>query len=396
MSALQGWRRAPLWFTIGLVGVACRQPPVGPSQSRDSAGVRIVENDRASGPVLAFDSLPVVDIGPGSAGEFFSPISAVRLSDGRIVAAGWATTELKVFDRHGRLLATVGRKGGGPGEFEALGWVYRGPGDSLVTFEPGTQRLQRWSPAPRFSALGLLVSPGGRPTASLRSVLADGSLLVSTRLAESSKSGALTARGWITLFRARTASEPWDSLFSFLSGLTIRHPANPNWSIGQPLLAPIPSYHQSSGGIVYAAGDRFEVHLLDMTGRLRMIVRRKAEPRAVSSREFEQLVESRKPNVQHLARLLEVSTSRVRPAVAAVWLSQDGRTWAEFGEPGIGERRMASVFDSTGRWESDVPLPIGAQVLQIDRDGLLASMKDADGFYHLQFYPLRVKRAGYD
>ena len=72
-----------------------------------------------------------------------------------------------------------------------------------------------------------------------------------------------------------------------------------------------------------------------------------------------------------------------------MWLAGDGRIWATFGEPAIGEPVQASVFDSLGRWESDVALPVGIQINQIDSDGLLGTFKDEDGFRHLRFYRFR-------
>lgn len=75
-----------------------------------------------------------------------------------------------------------------------------------------------------------------------------------------------------------------------------------------------------------------------------------------------------------------------------MWLAGDGRLWATFGEPAIGEPVHASVFDSLGRWESDVALPDGVQINQIDTDGLLGTFEDEDGFRHLRFYRFRPPR----
>lgn len=66
------------------MGCAEMAPPL--SRARDSAGIRIVDNDGPAGPALVLDSAPAFDIGPagGPGAEFISsPVSAVRLSDGR-------------------------------------------------------------------------------------------------------------------------------------------------------------------------------------------------------------------------------------------------------------------------------------------------------------------------
>lgn len=65
-----------------------RENTVPLSRARDSAGIRIVDSDGPAG-------------GPGA--EFTSrSVPAVRLRDGRIVAAGWAMADVRVFDSAGR------------------------------------------------------------------------------------------------------------------------------------------------------------------------------------------------------------------------------------------------------------------------------------------------------
>ena len=161
------------------------------------------------------------------------------------------------------------------------------------------------------------------------------------------------------------------------------------------MFSPAPTFHQRDGRIAFTQGDRFEIELRAPDGRPRMIVRRATASRLVSAAEFERAVDSwvspLPPDLrrQLLPRLREASTSRVRPPISGVWLAGDGRIWATFGEPAIGEPVQASVFDSLGRWESDVTLPDGIQINQIDSDGLLGTFKDEDGFRHLRFYRFR-------
>ncbi len=165
------------------LGTGCAEVTHPLSRARDSAGIRIVDNDGPAGPTLVLDSAPAFDIGPagGPGAEFISsPVSAVRLRDGRIIAAGWAMSDVRVFDATGRWVRTVGRQGAGPGEFEALGFVYRGPDDSVITFEPGTQRLQHWTPAIEFRRLATLISASDRSTPWVWGAFPDGSLLLST------------------------------------------------------------------------------------------------------------------------------------------------------------------------------------------------------------------------
>lgn len=379
------------------LATGCGTAPVANHVVRDSAGVRIVENRSSSGVALRLDSLPSLEIGPGGGptSEFISPISAVRRADGWIVAAGWAMTELQVFDAAGRWRRTVGRRGSGPGEFEALGFVFQAAGGDLVTFEPGAQRVQRWSSSADFQSLAVLTSPGGRPTAAVTGVFEDHSLLLSLRAPDEAAGTPVTSRQRIALFRAQVPEGQWDSLFSYLGRPAIRHPQNPAWSAGAPLFTPGPSLAQRGRRLAFTPGDRFEVQIWNERGELEQVIRRPAEPRAITPAEFERalqaVVESFPEDLREplRERYRRASTSRMRPPVAGVWLTEAGRVWAATGDSALGERPRASVFDSLGHWEADIELPHGFRISQVGEDGVLGTARDADGFYRLRFYRLR-------
>ena len=363
---------------------------------RDSAGIRIVENIAPVGPLPWLDSIPSFIIEPGQPGapEFYSPISAVRLSDGRIVAAGWAMTDMHLFDAEGRWQQTIGRRGSGPGEFEGLGWVYRMAGDTLLTFEPGAQRLQRWRPDGTHLSLALLVSPPGRSSATLRRPFADGALLLVVPTPAPDESTDLTFRDQVTLFRTADAGAPWDSILTYLGAPSLRSVENPQWSWGRPLFTPAPSADIHEDGIAFSPGDRFEVRFFDLEGRLRTIARRQVPPRPVSAAELNEAVaqwgQSMSPERRERMRprVRQTATYRTHPPIGVIRSLTDGRLWVESGGTKLGERIRASIFHRDGRWQGDVVLPTGFQMLQVDGDGVLGFRSGEDGFYRLEFYRL--------
>lgn len=359
----------------------------------DSAGVQIAENRRPVSLSIALAQEPEFDIGPREDGpEFISPISAVRLADGRIAAVGWAMTEMHLFDAEGNWLRTMGRRGAGPGEFEALGFVFRGPGDTLLTFEPGANRIQRWTPDGNFLSLRVFLSAGGRPRASLRGVFGDGSLLVSAARPEPGAGDEHTLRDRLTLFRSSSDGAEWDSLVSFPGPPLLRHPDNPLWNWGSLLFAPVPSTDQEGDLIAMTPGDRFEVVLRDRAGAVTRSVRRADVPRAISSAEYDAALATwgegppEELGARLLAAMRRTQPYRVRPAISRVQLTTDGGLWAEHGDPRLGEPVRASLFDGEGRWLGDVTLPEGARVHQVDAGGVLLSVRDAEGFHHLRFH----------
>jgi 6-bladed beta-propeller len=90
---------------------------------------------------------PLVDIGGDGGPEELSGVTgAVSLSDGRIVIGNGATNEIRVFSDDGNYLETIGRRGGGPGEFYSLLWVGVAPGDTILAYDIRSQRLSWFAP----------------------------------------------------------------------------------------------------------------------------------------------------------------------------------------------------------------------------------------------------------
>ncbi|MGK7310959.1 MAG: 6-bladed beta-propeller [Candidatus Longimicrobiales bacterium M2_2A_002] len=86
-------------------------------------------------------------------------VSAVRLDDGSIAVADADWREVRIFDEDGSFRRAMGGQGGGPGEFRALSWMRRLPGDTLVLYDPFLDRVTR------FSAEGELLAEGVLPLA---------------------------------------------------------------------------------------------------------------------------------------------------------------------------------------------------------------------------------------
>lgn len=75
-----------------------------------------------------------------------------RLRDGSWVLSHINNaSSLTVYDSTGRFVRTVGRKGGGPGEYGFIGVILRGPGDSVHVFDQDNLRWSILAPDLRFS-----------------------------------------------------------------------------------------------------------------------------------------------------------------------------------------------------------------------------------------------------
>ena len=93
--------------------------------------------------VVRFDD-PAADIDAG-----ISNLSSIeRDSQGRwwVVTGAARRTSVLVFDKQGKLIKKVGRKGAGPGEFEHVSSAVIGTGDSVRAFDNGQMRVSVISP----------------------------------------------------------------------------------------------------------------------------------------------------------------------------------------------------------------------------------------------------------
>jgi hypothetical protein len=96
---------------------------------------------RNTGAALALRVDSIATIGAPEGPASFGAISAVIADDdGSIYVADSKSAEIRVFDTRGQWVRTIGRRGGGPSEFDLLysiAWV----GDTLAVLDPGNGRV---------------------------------------------------------------------------------------------------------------------------------------------------------------------------------------------------------------------------------------------------------------
>ena len=159
------------FLTIGLV-VACTKAPTAPVATRsDSAGVEIVMNPGAdrplTWPVTAVDTLfdPAVDT--LLQGEARS-VSVSADAQGRLVLTDGGYADRRVLRREvDGSIHQIGRRGGGPGEYEMVGGVSVAPSGEVAVVDYSKQGYVRFDGADRplplvkWSQFGSGFSRGG-------------------------------------------------------------------------------------------------------------------------------------------------------------------------------------------------------------------------------------------
>lgn len=121
---------------------------VAPASASPQASPRISKFVPAS-TVRSLERQPVV-VRFGEELEFDWIVDVVPVRNGGLVVANSGTASLHFFDRAGRVLRSVGRRGSGPGEYQDIGGVTSLPGDSLIVWDGMLRRATVLSPAGEF------------------------------------------------------------------------------------------------------------------------------------------------------------------------------------------------------------------------------------------------------
>ena len=422
-------RRVPIAVCLSLC-MACgereRPWPETASASRDSAGVRIVENARpqwgeAEGWSIDEDPIFILHGSDGSPeNRLLDPTSIDVDPRGRIIVGDGNQAGLHavlVYDSSGRFLFQAGRRGEGPGEFGQLWWASAYRGDSIVAFDMSGDGLSIFGPDGTFVReirMPPIQGPANAPgtygyTAGVDAAYGDGHFLAYPFGSLDITSGPGPAWYQHLLLRLDPEGEDWDTLGTF-------EIAQQHWSgTRQESLwyAPVARRAVGQDELYFARGDAFEIGRYDATGRLTAVVRRAHEPRPVTEelrepfREWyvDRMSTSPEANDEILermrAQLQDARFADYVPPISAMLLDDLGYLWVEEFRwftsndpfPVMGPTQW-SVFDPQGVWLGNVEVPAGFILRKVTGDRALGFVADELDVMEVFVYGLRRRVNG--
>jgi hypothetical protein len=367
---------------------------------RDSAGVRIVENGAAPEPGGSWQlsAEPEVDIGVLEGApeyQLYRVSDAVRLGDGRIVVADNGAHQLRFYDPAGRYMMGVGREGDGPGEFRTLSRLLPAAGDTLVVFDARLRRASWFSPSGEFirsvevgHASNLLARVGG--------MFADGTLL---GMAERLYGGDIpqgVMHNSTVYYRFASDGSVMDTLGVLPSREMFGRAEGRAFYMTSLPFGMWPSSTSAGRRFYSGTGERPEVAVRDVDGRLAELVRWRQAARAVTDADVAAEKARRLENVQDekwrrrvnqmfadmpLPETMPFFTSLLVDAIGDLWVGG-------FAPPGQA-RRAWLVFDPDGRLLATVSMPSGLRVTQIGDASVLGIWSDDMDVEHVRSFSLR-------
>lgn len=354
--------------------------------SRDSAGVRIVENP-APAPALNWHlhTEPTVQIGGADVGESYelhSASDAARLSDGRIVIGNNGTQELRFFSADGVFLQSAGRRGEGPGEFKSIWWMEVMAGDSLYVFDRHLRRLSVFDGGGGFVRSIRIKSTSDFPLSWPVGVFSDRSMLSHGYAITGGVTPEGLQRFGIPMYHLDADGMPVREVGVF-SGAETYHKAFDRGFALHEAVFPRTTHIVVGRDIFYVAtGDTYEIQTFSPEGMLLTIVRRDQRPAAVTSEHLRaererRLANARPESRQHQSRIFdETPKPQTFPAYHHIVVDDLRHVWVqEYPMPGATAPRW-SVFNSAGALLGDVLVPPGARITHIGDDFLLGIWKN--------------------
>lgn len=394
--------------SIGLAACGCgdRDGGLGPGVSvRDSAGVSIVRSNEPrwrSDSAWRIAAAPLLNIGGADGTWVGRVVGAVRTPSGAIAVADGDAQVIRVYDLNGRLLRSLGRRGSGAGEFQALQWIAPA-GDSILAFDLVTRRLTMFGAGGRIRTASLDNS-GAVVTAPLGR-FADGSLLVASGGPTFPFAGleGEVQRDSAQLLRYDADGDVSDTIAS------VRWTESFGVAIGEEgrrFLAPMPRPYGPrtsalvvAGNVVVGEADRHQLRVYGPDGVLRRIVRRERTPLPVTPEAIAAFKEAQRRGISSGGAQAEVDAALARaldsapypaslPAYDRVLGDGEANLWVLDFALRRDQPETWNVFDPDGRWLGTVVTPARFRVEQVGNNWILGVWRDAEDAEHVRMYSI--------
>ena len=371
---------------------------------RDSAGIQIVQNEAPAwkeGQEWRVSAEPVLDLGVADGDpqeQFAQVVDALRLSDGTLLVADGQANEIRAFDAQGKYLRTVGRKGGGPGEFEWLSGMYLLPGDSVAAYDYQSNRLSFFSQSGALARSVTLGEMNGKLPPRPIEIFSDGRILATPLYDPDFKDSEKPVRDTVALALFSPAGTQVASLGSVPGDETVSITGGSGDN--RMMLRSMPPFALSTSFAVHGdrllIGDPVRYELVERRpdGAVSRLIRRSGGREPVTQADRDAYMEGQRqgmndPRFREMEeRLLRQTVFPERkPFFTGVMVDAGGNIWVR--RPSARDAQAPwDVFEAGGRWLGTVMTPAGVRVTQIGQDFIVGTWEDEMDVPHVRLYHL--------
>jgi len=379
------------------------------TETRDSAGVTIVENHGELEPgvgVWVVGPDPLLSIGSfegDSLYQLFRVQGAARLDDGRLVVVNGGSGEVRIYDDGGQFLMSHGRKGEGPGEFEApaLAGVV-GP-DTLVIVDTQLRRISLVQAGVGFLRSARMedeVGGGAYP----QGVFSNETVLLGGGFHWSSDSGVELTDGYTrqaTSYQSSTLEGALAADFGMFPGseffMKVRQSGGAVSMSAR--LIPFGKYAMAAVApdrMYFGSGDSWEIQGYGVDGQLNRLLRLDRDLLPVTGNlvaahlrehEAEAVDEAQAREIRQ--GIEEMPLPDFLPAFAGLHTDKDEYLWVERSRGPGDPIPVFDIFNPGGALVGLASLPADLSVLEIGKDYLVGLFRDELEVEYLRLYPLQ-------
>jgi hypothetical protein len=357
-----------LFLSASLMLVSCgKQKTEWKGTIEEENGVIVVKNPKDpmyGEEVFSLEEeLSIGEVG-GREEYMFSEIGTLAVDDEeRIYVSDRKETHIKVFDRDGVYLMTIGRKGQGPGEFERISGMQITHQKELLVFDMSMRRLSF------FTVDGKLIE-----TLSI-------SELRPFELNVNSKRNYIIKSVAIDLSTNQSISElkMYDANLSLLETIAAPGPSD--------IFNPFDPFFiwklAKNDNIVYGYNETYVLQILDPGGKLIKKIVREYDPVKITKEEKQEAEKKYSPSNK-------IDYPSFRPAYRYFTLDDEGRIYVQtFEKTEDGNGYYFDILDSEGKYIAKIPLEFQPQAFK--KSKLYTVEEDEEGYQYVKRYKVTWK-----
>jgi hypothetical protein len=412
-------RQAVALLTVSLGGCSSADGRTGLVTMRDSAGVRIVENqapDWSPKTAWTLEAEPVLDIGP----EQTDSTPLFRVQDiigiaGHLAVLNASSSEVLLFDSVGNLRRRIGRRGSGPGEFDQLRNLYRCGSDTLVVNDGS--RISVFDSAGSFVRTQSVQSRSEDGLVRVRGVARDCSTFLLAGTISPVPAVGQVGRRSTLIFWGDLSGNARDTI-GRLAGIEVATRDVQGRDLPVSLPWGVDGVSAVFGDRLYfGSTDRSEIRVLERSRGLVEAHRWRSQARPVTSEDRELYASKRDWLLQRNSGIKDVvppldqfpAVPSKLPEFRSILIDDEGNVWLRSypafiaGRPDLydidvpmrhspppgDEPELWLILDRSGRWLGSVQVPADLAVRSVYRSRVIGVWKDALDVEHVRVYRVR-------
>jgi hypothetical protein len=332
-------------------------------------GVTIVKNPKEpmyGEEVFSIEEEFIIGKTKGSEDYIFSEVRDLDVdSEGRIFVLDYKETNIKVFDKSGKHVNTIGRKGQGPGEFQRPSQIYLTPQKEILVNDTGARQLHFFSLNGIFkrSVSQTNMTFFGGPKVDQKEQIVAAHLITDKKVTYMLKKFDSRLKEVLKIFSTDILKFP--NLNPFFP--------RASWEI---------TYE---GNVIWGFPDKYELNIINSEGILIKKIIKDYNPVRITQDDKDNCIKERFGGYDKVSPGVKIVWDDYYNAYRNFTIDDEDRIFVHTYEKILNENGFYyDVFDSEGRYIAKIPLKVQPQIWKKNR--LYTIEEDEDGYQFVKRY----------